>query len=87
MLASCWVDGKGAGDVQGQPQCRRKAMIVGLPFEAGRVSFELEGTLLPSSGMGEVVTAFGKSQEWSSCWKVILTAVLNRRGVLAAVRL
>ncbi len=65
------VDTRNCLYAQGQPQWRRKAMTVGLPFGFGIGSFEEDGAFAPTSGAGEVVMAFGLIHERSSCWNVI----------------
>ena len=47
-------------------------MIVGFPFGSGSWSLGDEGAFEPSSGMGDVLTAFGDIHEVNSCWKVIV---------------
>lgn len=64
------------GNAQGQPQCRRKVMIVGLPFGFGSCSVEDEGAFAPTSGAEEVSSLGGVSQELSSCWKVMVDRLL-----------
>ena len=70
------------GDSHGQPQCRRKVTIVGLPFEDGIGSFEVEGAFAPTSGAGEVSTAVGLIHERSSCWKVIVSELIEETAVI-----
>lgn len=61
-------------DMHGQPQCLRKAMIVGLPFGLGRGNFGDVGAFEPISGTGAGVPfRLPHFQELSSCWKVILS--------------
>ena len=59
-------------DLQGQPQCRRKVIIVGFPFGFGSWSLGDEGAFEPSSGTGDILTAFGDIHEVNSCWNVIV---------------
>lgn len=49
--------------------------IVGFPSFEGKGRGSDEGPLDPSSGAGEVVSEVGDIQDWSSCWKVILTDI------------
>jgi hypothetical protein len=58
--------------LQGQPQCRRKVIIVGLPFGFGNCRFELVGDFSPTSGALDVSTAEGVFHEAHSCWKVMV---------------
>ena len=58
-------------DKHGQPQWRRKVIIVGLPFGSGNCSLEDEGALAPISSVAAVRRAGGLFHELSSCWNVM----------------
>jgi hypothetical protein len=60
------------GDLQGQPQCRRKEIIVGFPFGLGNCSVGDVGAFESTSGAGNVSRAVGVLQEFNSCWNVIV---------------
>lgn len=72
LVLLVWV--KRGGDIQGQPQCRRNETTTGLPSLGGMVSFSSDGALVPIAGAGEtgLEVGDGVSQDWSSCWKVML---------------
>ena len=59
-------------DVQGQPQCLRKDIIIGFPSLLGIGSLEDEGALKPMSGIGDICRAGRLFQELSSCSMVIM---------------
>ena len=53
-------------DLQGQPQCLKKARTVDFPLGLGNCSFEDEGAFEPTSGTGDVSRALGGDQELNS---------------------
>jgi hypothetical protein len=73
---------RGRREVHGQPQWRRKVTIAGFPLAFGICSVEVEGAFAPTSGAGEVVTAFGLIHELSSCWNVMMFVLLEMKFYL-----
>jgi hypothetical protein len=61
-------------DLQGQPQWRRKEIIIGFPSPFGIGRLEDEGALEPISGTGASCRAGRLFQELSSWRKVMLLA-------------
>ena len=66
-----WEEAKERSDTKvfsakGQPQCRRKAINVGLPGAVGMLSWGVEGALEPIPGRGALGREGGKAHEESS---------------------
>lgn len=59
-------------DVQGQPQCLGKEIIIGFPSLFGTSSLGDEGALEPTSGTGHICRVGCLLQELSSCNKVMM---------------
>lgn len=58
--------------LHGHPQCLRNAITTGLPSDCGILRALFAGACLPISGGDERSTFGGVSQEYSSCFVVIL---------------
>lgn len=59
-------------DLQGHPQCRKNATMVGFPAVFGSLRRSCTGAGWPIAGGDDVLTLGGVSQEDSSCMVVIL---------------
>jgi hypothetical protein len=65
-------------DVPGQPQCRRKDIIIGFPSLSGTGSLEDEGALESISGTGDICRAGGLFHELNS-WKRVMVFMWHLR--------
>ena len=59
---------------KGQPQWRRKVIIIGFSWGLGSCSFDVDvdDGLVPMDGTGDVESWEGKIHDAASCWKVMV---------------